>query len=436
MGKISINELASRLVERKGIGRKQASAFVAEMFYLIQKGMEDESVVKVKGLGTFKIIDVDDRESINVNTGERVLIEGHRKVSFVPDPLMRELVNKPFSQFETVVLNEGVDFKDAQGYDREVSEPELEEVVSGLQFESVEAQPETVELQSETVESASQPEVSAPVVEQQPELPEPEPLAFEPEMEEASMAPLVDFVAEDTVEETIEKHEVEEKTPEDDTADESDESAEEEVKEEAIETDDDYEDGESGDQWKKWLLTAFLCALCFVGGYFVGRSTRPDTPAVAPVDTVPKAVPVPASEVKAKMDSIAELDSIAESRTVAEPQKEPTSVPETESKVEPKPESKVEPKPESKAAPVEFDKYEKMDVRIRTGAYRIVGTDHVEKVKATDNLSRICKRTIGPGMECYLEVYNGIKGDAELKVGQEIKIPKLEHKKKKVKKDN
>ena len=79
------------------------------------------------------------------------------------------------------------------------------------------------------------------------------------------------------------------------------------------------------------------------------------------------------------------------------------------------------------------DQYEKMDSRVRTGAYRIVGTDHIEKVKAGDNLSRICKRTIGPGMECYLEVYNGIKGDANLKEGQQIKIPKLELKKKKTK---
>ena len=110
MGKISINELAAVLIERKNLKKKSASAFVNELFYLIQKGLGDDKIVKVKGLGTFKIIDVDDRESVNVNNGERVLIEGHSKITFTPDALMKELVNKPFSQFETVVLNEGVDF--------------------------------------------------------------------------------------------------------------------------------------------------------------------------------------------------------------------------------------------------------------------------------------------------------------------------------------
>ncbi|MBR7031402.1 MAG: HU family DNA-binding protein, partial [Prevotella sp.] len=110
MGKISINELAVVLIERKNLKKKSASTFVNELFYLIQKGLEQDKSVKVKGLGTFKIIDVDDRESVNVNNGERVLIEGHSKITFTPDALMKELVNKPFSQFETVVLNEGVDF--------------------------------------------------------------------------------------------------------------------------------------------------------------------------------------------------------------------------------------------------------------------------------------------------------------------------------------
>ena len=103
MGKISTQELAGVLVERWHIGKKEASQFVNELFFLIQKSLNEDKIVKVKGLGTFKIIDVDDRESVNVNTGDRVLIEGHGKITFTPDPLMKELVNKPFSQFETVV---------------------------------------------------------------------------------------------------------------------------------------------------------------------------------------------------------------------------------------------------------------------------------------------------------------------------------------------
>ena len=113
MGKISLIELAAVLSKRYGVNKKDATGFVTQMFDIIQQSLEQDKLVKIKGLGTFKIIDVDDRESVNVNTGERVLIEGHPKITFVPDALMKELVNKPFSQFETVVLNDGVDFEDA-----------------------------------------------------------------------------------------------------------------------------------------------------------------------------------------------------------------------------------------------------------------------------------------------------------------------------------
>ena len=120
MGKITIQDLASAIVERWHIGKKEASMFVNELFFVIQKSLDEDKIVKVKGLGTFKIIDVDDRESVNVNTGDRVLIEGHGKITFTPDTLMKELVNKPFSQFETVVLKDGVDFNGVE----EIKQPE------------------------------------------------------------------------------------------------------------------------------------------------------------------------------------------------------------------------------------------------------------------------------------------------------------------------
>ena len=112
MGKITIQEIATRLTEQNGLSKKDAVNFTNKIFDLIRDALERDKSVKVKGLGTFKIIDVDSRESVNVNTGERVLIEGHNKITFTPDVLMKELVNKPFSQFETIVLNDGVDFKD------------------------------------------------------------------------------------------------------------------------------------------------------------------------------------------------------------------------------------------------------------------------------------------------------------------------------------
>lgn len=434
MGKISINELAAVLIERKNLKKKSASTFVNELFYLIQKGLEQDKSVKVKGLGTFKIIDVDDRESVNVNNGERVLIEGHSKITFTPDALMKELVNKPFSQFETVVLNEGVDFE--QELEQE-PEPDLEQEPA--------PEPEPIP-EPETV---SEPE---PVV-----VSEPKPMS-EPEVVDdvdASMAPLVDFVTDNEPQISPEPDPEPEPQPETEPEPEIEAphdaveapsveaeapvSEEEPVEESESSEESDYSyEEESSGNWKKWLYGILACCICFAGGYFVGKTyggsattAEPQVEAAKPkVETVkPK---VEASKPEQETPEQAKPETIKpepQETKVAEPEAKP------ESKPEAKPEPKPEPKPVAQSEPaVDYDKYEQMDVRIRTGAYRIVGTDHVEKVKATDNLARICKRTIGPGMECYLEVYNGIKGDADLKVGQEIKIPKLVHKKKKVQK--
>ena len=408
----------------------------------------------MKGLGTFKIIDVDDRESVNVNTGERVLIEGHSKISFTPDALMKELVNKPFSQFETVVLNDGVDFEDVQE--------------GGETVETIEPEP--------VIEPNPEPEIE-PVAESEP-VAEPEISSFYEEDIEPSTAPLVDFVTpdeltekkqeeivEDKLEEVVEEKtedqpkeavepegnkepEESQKVEEPEGTTESEEPTESEDSVEADESETtlyDYDEEDSGSQWKKWLLTAALCCVCFVGGYFVGQhfANGPSTAPVAQPEVKEDVKPV--AQPKAQPENQPEAQSETQSEEKIEVAPEPKAEEQTNAKQEAKPEAKPETKlePQVEAKPVvpeesvaELDQYEKMDIRVRTGAYRIVGTDHVEKVKAGDNLSRICKRTIGPGMECYLEVYNGIKGDADLKVGQDIKIPKLQHKKKRVKKDN
>ncbi|MBO4719165.1 MAG: HU family DNA-binding protein [Prevotella sp.] len=431
MGKISINELAAVLIERKNLKKKSASAFVNELFYLVQKGLEQDKIVKVKGFGTFKIIDVDDRESVNVNNGERVLIEGHSKITFTPDSLMKELVNKPFSQFETVVLNEGVDFEE---------EPGLEVVQEPETAPELDLEPET--------EPVSEPEIvddvdasMAPLVdfvtdneplaspEPKPEsefAPEPEP---EPEPDpEPEPEPDSEPKPEPDPEPEPEPEPDSEPEPEPDSEPEPEPDSEHESVEDELPVDEKlpveeivYEEKESLGRWKAWLLGIVACCLCFAGGYYVGKTFGVSTPIV-----VQEAESLKVDTVKPKVEAPVKTEE-------AEPQSEVKTEPQTESQSEAKPEVKPVAQPEPEVA---LDKYEQLDVRIRTGAYRIVGTDHMEKVKAGDNLSRICKRTIGPGMECYLEAYNGIKGDADLKVGQEIKIPKLEHKKKKVKKDN
>ena len=112
--KINWQDLAAELATRTGMQRKDADAFVRAFFDTLGKEIKEEKSVKVKALGTFKMVEVQERESVNVNTGERVLIGGHQKITFTPDSVMKEMVNRPFSQFETVILNDGVDFSDVE----------------------------------------------------------------------------------------------------------------------------------------------------------------------------------------------------------------------------------------------------------------------------------------------------------------------------------
>lgn len=110
MSKISLNDLAQRLAEKSGISLQDAELFIRKMFDVANEGLQSDKLVKMKWLGTFKVMAVKDRESVDVNTGERIIIEGRDKISFTPDNILKEIVNKPFAQFETVVVNEGVDF--------------------------------------------------------------------------------------------------------------------------------------------------------------------------------------------------------------------------------------------------------------------------------------------------------------------------------------
>lgn len=160
------------------------------------------------------------------------------------------------------------------------------------------------------------------------------------------------------------------------------------------------EQKDSDGKWKKWVLPIIFCfAVLFIGGYLIGKYVSSQNE-IDP-ENVEKASVTDAKTPVKEIISVENEDSLSQ--------------------------AEVTEKNES----ISLDQYEAMDNRVRTGAYRIIGTDHIEIVKPTDDLTRICKRTIGPGMECYLEVYNGIASDSLLEPGQEIKIPKLELKKKK-----
>ena len=134
MSKISLSDLAQRLAEKSGISQQDAELFIRKMFDVANEGLQSDKLVKMKWLGTFKVMAVKDRESVDVNTGERILIEGRDKISFTPDNILKEIVNKPFAQFETVVVNDGVDFDEI---DRKFENAEEDGPVSDSTLECV-----------------------------------------------------------------------------------------------------------------------------------------------------------------------------------------------------------------------------------------------------------------------------------------------------------
>ena len=370
MGKLTIQEIAKVLVEKSGLQQRDANQFATEMFAVILQRLQEGDQVKVKGLGTFKIISVEARESISVRTGERVVIEGHDKVSFTPDNMMKELVNKPFSQFETVVLNDGVAFSDME------EQPEEEPV-------------ETIETPIETpAETLVETPIETPV-----ETPIETPVEIEQE-------PVLEVVEEEPAEE-----------------------------EPLVVVADDEEPEESTfiRPWMKWaaasVLVLVLMAVSALGGYHyalqeVADHGENEAELIIASDLMASA-PVQKEEQVAKDTSV--VDSTMKTQVKALDIK-PVDKPEV------KPEPKPEVKPEQKPAE-EIDPYAAKDERVRLGAYRIVGTKEIVEVQAGQTFYSICKAHLGPDMQCYVEVYNDLPQNPKVKVGQKIKIPQLQWKK-------
>lgn len=421
MAKMTIQDISKVLMERNGLNKKVAAAFVNAMFDVIQQALERDRIVKVKGLGTFKIIDVDDRESVNVNTGERVLIEGHDKITFVPDALMKELVNKPFSQFETVVLKDGVDFDSVETpQDQEVSDDNTESSMPLVEFgDSINIKPVILGIIKDLPEEKP---VEKPVEKPAPEpMPEPveEPVAEEPVVKEP-------IAEEPVVEESVVEDSVTEKPVEEETSVEEEAPVEENTSE--VESF-SWEEEESSN--KKWLIVLIACLAGLIGGYLLGsyyplsNFLSQDKVKVEQPKTVKE--PVVSPEISDTLENVQEPVDTVSAIVTTKAAKPEAAKPEVQ---KPEPTKPVETKPVPQQE-VDADKYAAMDARVRTGAYKIVGTDHIVKVKEGENLVKIARRVLGPDMECYLEVYNGLKASSQLKVGQEIKIPKLQLKKKK-----
>ena len=402
MNKLTLNNIAKVLVEKNGLEPKEAMMFTTAMFDLIHDRLNEEGIVKVKGLGTFKMIRVEARESINVRTGERVLIDSHAKITFTPDAVMKELVNKPFSQFETVVLNDDVEFTDMK------SEETTDETNNSEQSESL------VDVVSEGGTPEPAPEPVAEVAPEPAPVVAPEPVA-EPTPEPAPVVapePVAEVAPEPT---PVVAPEPTREVPEP-TVSSADEESEENTS--AVQT--CYEEDEEESHWHRNIGWAFLVlvlmAASAVGGYLYGVGQIPSQTAMADTVSAVKVNPVVTDTL---VNDSLKADSVAVK---------------TEAKHEDKAAS--EQQPQEKTSQNLHDKYAEMDARVRTGAYKITGLDREVKVRAGDNLKRIARRELGSDdMVCYIEVFNKMNASAELKEGQTIKIPALKLKKKKQRDD-
>jgi nucleoid DNA-binding protein len=371
MGKIIMSELADRLAEKAGIEKRVAQTFLSAVIDTIRDGVNNDKIVKIKGLGTFKVIDVDARESVNVNTGERVVISSHQKLTFTPDASMKDLVNKPFSQFDTVVLNEGVDFDNLNSSENIEAEPSEEE------------KPITEEVQNDSDTTVELPEVieETPIQE--------EPVQEEVPVQEEETPILVEEPVQDVEEEEVPIQKDEAPTQEEDTTNQS--------------------------YWWLWLIIFIIaCVLSFAGGYLLGshkHRTSENTMQTESLAPAPSTKVAP-SELKDTLNKDT-LSTNIKTETVSQEKPKSTNV-----------------APQQQKEDSDWKKYEEKDARVRTGAYKIVGTDYTITVKSGDTMKRIANRVLGEGMECYIEVYNNISSGQALQEGQELKIPKLELKKK------
>lgn len=443
MSKFSLNTLGKLLADKSGLSQVEAELFIRKMFDVCNQGLDADKQVKIKWLGTFKVQATKDRESINVNTGERFTIEGRDKLTFTPDNILKEIVNKPFAQFETVVVNDGVDFDEIdEKFGEEQTEDAPEQVIDFLDEEKTATpNPEVVVIESEKEkedEQAKQIAIEQAKLERlkQAQLEQERIQKEKQEQERLEQERLEQEKLELAQQQQALKAVVEPAVPA------SDESEEEEEKEE--------EEKSSNSHHiviPRYLVVAVcLIVVALIGGmgwfaFNYGQMTAqrdhlamqlnqyhqapakkvPAKPAAAPLSQEQK-LRQKAMEDSIRMAKTAEAVKLAENSDEESANAEKAKQAEAKAKAEAK--DKAEEKAASKIASSQYDK----DARVRTGAYRIIGVAQTVTVGAGQTLEQISTRYLGSGMECYVEALNGT---STVKAGQKIKIPKLELKKKK-----
>ena len=483
MSKSNISRLAKSISSKHGLTQAEAERFISKMFEVANEGLHEDKLLKIKWLGTFKVTPVKDRESVDVNTGERIVIEGRDKISFTPDNILKEIVNKPFAQFETVVVNDGVDFSDIDekfSLQAVPAEPIAAEMPSTIgEQKTAEAsigQPESKSFDesknTDEQKVADQPTAEVyPSAEAQPMAGEQpmvvgQPMAGEhPMAEEQQMQPLVgnttgeqeSLINEDilTKESSLVKNASDNKAGTSNEAVASNNAA---MSDGAVPSEEPAaevgEEVHSHHLMIPMYLVAIVCLVFVIllggMGWFAfnfGKMQAQRDQLAMQLQTIKKPTPVAtkdstqtsaedsaalALKKKAQEDSIrmaetskaVEMAEKTEQGRVEEQALTNTSSSQIGTSSKEKGSSQAKGTAPSDPRSSAYD----ADPRVRTGAYRIVGVAQIVTVKDGQSLASLSRLYLGPGMECYVEAVNGKN---EVKVGQKIKIPKLELKRKK-----
>lgn len=483
MSKFSLNTLGKLLADKSGLSQVEAELFIRKMFDVCNQGLDADKQVKIKWLGTFKVQATKDRESINVNTGERFTIEGRDKLTFTPDNILKEIVNKPFAQFETVVVNDGVDFDEIdEKFGEEQTEDAPEQVIDFLDEEKTATpNPEVVVIGSEKEkEKEAEDELAKQIAIEQAKLERLKQAQLEQERIQKEKLEKEKQEQERLEQERLEQERLEQEKLEQERLEqerlEQERLEQERLEQEKLElaqqqqalkavvepavpasdkSEEEEEEEESSNSHHivipRYLVVAVcLIVVALIGGmgwfaFNYGQMTAqrdhlamqlnqyhqapakkvPAKPAAAPLSQEQK-LHQKAMEDSIRMAKTAEAVKLAEKSDEESANTEKAKQAEAKAKAEAKEKAKDkdEEKAASKIASSQYDK----DARVRTGAYRIIGVAQTVTVGAGQTLEQISTRYLGSGMECYVEALNGT---STVKAGQKIKIPKLELKKKK-----
>jgi DNA-binding protein HU len=466
MAKTALQLIADTVAKKHKITVKDAEKFVSAMFDVMNEGLKTDKLVKVKGLGTFKVQAVKPRESVNVNTGERVLIEGHDKVSFTPDATMKELVNKPFAQFETVVLNDGVDFTDIDSkYENEAALENADEttvstnnaaipdtkVVSSNEEETTDSTNETANGAQETtieqytstvkdsVETVSEPEKDHEIVVAKQEVAietEAEPIKNTSETTEEEPIPLVETQPENIAEEptvtaetmvaTEQKLEDANQTQPENIAEEpiatpetpvateqklesANQTQPENIVKEPIATPEtpvttEQKQEETAEKPKKinWLMWSAIGFFVIAIMYFFGYKFGKDA---ALRDNAVAVSAQPKSKPTAKAKQTKQHSSAKVAQTTPK---------------------QIQPTPKQVQSPIDdTEKFKQLsnDKRIRYGAYDIIGIEKVVVLKKGQTMQSYSRKALGPDMVAYFQVLNNA---TTMAAGDTMKVPKVE----------